>query len=182
MGGCGLLCLALVALTGGDLRRLAELRLRSTPLLFLALAVQVLITDVVEGDAPRPLLISAHLATYGLAGVFVWHNRHVPGLALLSVGAACNAVTIALNGGRCPPRPKPCAGPGSTSHRQTSPTPASCHTHGSDSSATCSPFRLAGRWPTCSASATSSSCWGLRGASTGPAGARLKASVVPPSS
>ncbi len=102
MGGCVLLCLALVALTGGDLRRLAELRLRSTPLLFLALAVQVLITDIVEGDAPRPLLISAHLATYGLAGVFVWHNRHVPGLALLSVGAACNAVTIALNGGTLP--------------------------------------------------------------------------------
>lgn len=101
MGLCVLIALAGVALTGGDLRRLADLRLQSRGLLYLALAIQVLITDFLT-TWPRPVLVVAHLVTYAAAALIVWRNRRVPGLPLLAVGAACNGLTIAANGGTLP--------------------------------------------------------------------------------
>ena len=101
MGLCVLLALAGVALTGGDLRQLADLRLASKGLLYLALAVQVLITDFLT-TWPRPVLVAAHLVTYVAAGLIVWRNRRLPGLPLLAAGAACNGVTIAANSGTLP--------------------------------------------------------------------------------
>lgn len=101
MGLCVLLLVALVPLVGGDLRRLGELQLASAPLLFGALLLQVLVTDVVS-SGPRVLLVAGHLVSYGLAAVFLWRNRAVPGLPLLALGALSNAVTIAVNGGTLP--------------------------------------------------------------------------------
>ena len=101
MGLCVLIALAVVALTGGDLRRLADLRLRSQGLLYLALAVQVLITDFLT-TWPHPVLVAAHLVTYAAAALIVWRNRPLPGLPLLAFGAACNGLTIAANGGTLP--------------------------------------------------------------------------------
>lgn len=96
------LLLALTAsLTGGRLSRLASIRLRSAWLPGVALAIQVLIIEVID-RGPRPLLVTLHLATYVLAAVFVWLNRRLPGLVVLALGAACNGVTIALNGGQLP--------------------------------------------------------------------------------
>ncbi|WP_296667822.1 DUF5317 domain-containing protein, partial [Demequina sp.] len=43
-----------------------------------------------------------HVATYVVAGGFLWVNRHVPGLILVGLGALSNGVTIALNGGVLP--------------------------------------------------------------------------------
>ena len=101
MGLCVLLLVALTPAVGGDLRRLGDLKLRSAGLLFGALLLQILVTDVVSGG-PRLLLIAAHLISYVLAAIFLWQNRRVPGLPLLAVGALSNAVTIALNGGTLP--------------------------------------------------------------------------------
>lgn len=101
MGLCVILALASVALTGGDLRRLADLRVQAKGLLYLALAVQVLITDFLT-TWPRPVLVVAHLLTYAAAALIVWRNRRLPGLPLLAVGAACNGLTIAANGGTLP--------------------------------------------------------------------------------
>ena len=101
MGAVVLLLLASVPLLGGDLRRLSRLQLRSTWLLPVALGAQVLIVNIVP-DGPLLVLVAIHLATYALAALFVWRNRHTPGLPLLSLGAALNGVTIAVNGGTLP--------------------------------------------------------------------------------
>ena len=88
------------ALLGGRLRRLAGVRLRGPGLILCTLVVQVVVVELPFG--PRWLPSAAHVATYLVAGVFVWLNRCVPGLLVIGVGAACNGLAIAVNGGTLP--------------------------------------------------------------------------------
>ncbi len=97
----GLLAVFSPVLTGGRLRLLGDVQIRHGWLVLVALAAQVLVIEVV-GDANHGLLAAAHVATYALAGWFVWLNRHVPGLWIVALGAACNGLTIAANGGTLP--------------------------------------------------------------------------------
>lgn len=94
------LAVALVPLTGGRLRLLAELQWRAPWLVLLALLTQMVVLEV-PGLA-EPVSSGAHVLTYVMAATFVWLNRSVRGLALLAVGAAANGVTIVLNGGTLP--------------------------------------------------------------------------------
>jgi Family of unknown function (DUF5317) len=96
-----LLLAASARLAGGRFSALAAVRLRAPWLPAVALALQVLIIDVID-RGPRPLLITLHLLTYALAAAFVWLNRSIPGLVVVAVGAASNGGTIALNGGVLP--------------------------------------------------------------------------------
>lgn len=96
-----LACVATVPLTGGNLTRLAELRLRGLWIPLLALAVQVIIT-VVAPTGSMALHRGLHIATYALIGLFLWANRRLAGIRLLSVGAACNAAAIVANLGVMP--------------------------------------------------------------------------------
>lgn len=96
-----LLLVAVVPLVGGDLRRLSTAGLRTSWVLPLAFALQMVFLGVLD-DAPRAIVASAHGASYLLAAVFLWRNRHLRGLSVLAVGAACNALTIGLNGGTLP--------------------------------------------------------------------------------
>ncbi len=92
--------LVLVPLTGGTYRGLVDLRLRLRWLVLIAFALQFL---VLQGPAVLdPVGPVLHVLTYGAAGVFVAANRRVPGLLVVAAGAACNGVTIALNGGTLP--------------------------------------------------------------------------------
>jgi hypothetical protein len=93
------------ALFGGELRRLAEVRLRAVWLPLAALLAQVVIIEVLP-EAPRLVLESVHLATYVAAGAFIVVNRHVPGVWLIAAGAAMNGITIALNDGTLPANPQ----------------------------------------------------------------------------
>ena len=95
--------LALVPLTGGRWRGLVDLRLRLRWLVLVAFALQfVVLQGPAALDPVGPVL---HVLTYGAAGVFVWANRRVTGLLVIAAGAACNGVTIALNGGTLPASP-----------------------------------------------------------------------------
>lgn len=94
------LALALVPLGGGRLRRLSTLRLRSPGLLWLALGTQVALIAF-PGDE-TPWRIALNVATYPLGIAWVWMNRHVPGMWVVGVGAACNLVAILANGGVMP--------------------------------------------------------------------------------
>jgi len=89
------------ALLGGNLRQFATIRLRAVWLPAAALLAQIVIIEIVP-DGSRPLLVAIHLATYVVAGVFIWINRSVPGLVVVGVGALLNGVTIALNDGTLP--------------------------------------------------------------------------------
>ena len=100
-----LLLVVSVPLAGGDLRALADVRVRHPWALAAALGIQVLILVVVPGGSP-PAHRAAHLLSYGLAGFFVVANRAVPGLWVLALGGGLNALVIALNGGVMPARPE----------------------------------------------------------------------------
>jgi MFS family permease len=96
--------LLLGLLLGGRLERLADIRLRFLPLLFVAVIVRFG-TEAALGygvgfvDAFRlPLFALA----YGLLLFTLWHNRGYPGLALAFIGILSNAIVIIWNGGRMP--------------------------------------------------------------------------------
>jgi DHA3 family macrolide efflux protein-like MFS transporter len=90
-----------VPLAGGRLLNFASLHFRRTPLLLGAFGVQFAIFKLwpQEADWYHPLL---YLASYGLGLAFLVLNRRVPGLWLIGVGAACNGLAIAANGGVMP--------------------------------------------------------------------------------
>jgi Family of unknown function (DUF5317) len=95
------LCLLTVPLTGGRLGRLTDLRLRGIWISPLALSLQLLVTTVAPGGN-RSLHVAIHIATYGLIGIFLWANRHIPGVAVIATGALLNGLEIVINGGVMP--------------------------------------------------------------------------------
>jgi hypothetical protein len=92
--------LAVVPLAGGRLSALLDLRLRAAWLLLVALAVQLLLAYV-PGEA-EGWRVAAHVATFPVGLAFVWVNRDVPGLWIVALGAALNAIAIVANGGVMP--------------------------------------------------------------------------------
>jgi MFS family permease len=94
------LALLTVPLAGGRLTALAELRFRRLWILFAALFVQISIFLPVGGS--KVTLGVAHVASYLLAGLFLWANRQMPGMWLIGVGGALNLTAIAANGGIMP--------------------------------------------------------------------------------
>ena len=98
------LALVTVPLAGGRIGRLAEVRLRWAPLLFAALALQMVILVVVPGWNDV-LLRAVHLGTYGMLFTFLWVNRRIPGIWIVGVGGALNLIAIAANAGVMPAGP-----------------------------------------------------------------------------
>ena len=94
-------CILSVPLTGGDLGRLAGLRLRALWLAPVALAMQVLIVNVVPGGN-HAVHVAVHVATYVLIVVFLWINRALAGARVIALGTACNTLAILTNGGVMP--------------------------------------------------------------------------------
>ena len=94
-------CLISVPISGGRLRRLADLPLRCIWAAPLALGLQVLIITVAP-DGNSSLHVGVHLGTYGLGGLFLWVNRRLPGVPLLATGAIANTLAIAANAGVMP--------------------------------------------------------------------------------
>lgn len=101
MGFCAVLVLALTPLLGGDLTRLATVRLRGVWFVFAALVVQILVISLLPsswhtGEA------AAHIATYVAALAVIGANWRLPGFAVIGLGTFSNGFTIALNGGTLP--------------------------------------------------------------------------------
>lgn len=95
------LCVVSVPLSGGNLARLAELRLRLLWTAPAALALQVLIVTIAPGGNETVHAV-VHIATYALLGVFLWANRRLPGAVLIGGGALTNALAIVVNSGVMP--------------------------------------------------------------------------------
>jgi hypothetical protein len=99
------LCLLSVVVAGGDLGRLADLRLRLPGLAVAGIAVQVLIVSVAPGDALAGLQAPLHVLSYALLGGFGWANRRVTGVPVVLAGGVLNALAILANGGVMPADP-----------------------------------------------------------------------------
>ena len=96
--------LVLGLVLGGRIERLAEIRLRFLPLLFLAVVLrfgtEILIS---AGIGPADTLrLPLFALAYGLLVYTLWHNRGYPGLALAFVGVSSNAIVIVWNLGYMP--------------------------------------------------------------------------------
>ncbi|MEM7324829.1 MAG: DUF5317 family protein [Actinomycetota bacterium] len=101
-GVCFLLLAATVPLLGGSLSRLGAVRLRAWWAIIAALVIQVFLIEVFAGTLDGLVAATIHLMSYGLAFLFVWHNRQVTGMALIVLGGLLNAAAIAANGGVMP--------------------------------------------------------------------------------
>src|SRR5438132_7608581 len=93
--------LVLAPLFGGDVRRLADLRLRGVSLLYLALALQLVAFPVRAlplrvGDSGGVVL---WLVSYGCLAVATALNFRRPGLPLVAAGIFANVAAILANGG-----------------------------------------------------------------------------------
>jgi len=96
-----LLALLLVPLLGGRLGRLADIDLKAMWAIGVALGLQILIISIIPGRfewSHEPI----HFLSYGFAAVFVWANRRIPGMLIVALGALCNFIAIAANGGVMP--------------------------------------------------------------------------------
>lgn len=100
-----LIAAALIGLlTGGDLRRVANVDLRSAwiPLAMLALQLALVLFPRWQGDRLFSLRPGVTLASYALLIGFIWANRRLSGMKLVLAGAALNLAVIAANGGHMP--------------------------------------------------------------------------------
>ncbi|MEE8601702.1 DUF5317 domain-containing protein [Euzebya tangerina] len=99
-----LLIVASVPLTGGSLAAVTTLRLQAAWIPLVAIVVQ---TAAIEGPLAGlemvPLVL--HVGSYGLIVYFLWRNRAIQGLTMITVGAACNLAAITMNGGVMPATP-----------------------------------------------------------------------------
>jgi hypothetical protein len=67
-----------------------------------AFTIQTVVISIVAAEVPQWMSEVVHLYSYVLALTFVVVNRKLPGLALLALGAALNAIAVVSNGGVMP--------------------------------------------------------------------------------
>jgi DHA3 family macrolide efflux protein-like MFS transporter len=97
------LALIVGALAGGGLPRLVDLRLRWTPILGVALALEIVAGLVKQNDlAPTLQLGWAFVAAYALIFTWLWANWRVPGLQIAAIGIGLNTLAVLLNSGQMP--------------------------------------------------------------------------------
>ena len=96
--------LLLGLLLGGQIERLADIRLQFLPLLFLGVILRFgTEAALIYGSAlVDELRVPLFGLAYGLLLFTLWQNRSYPGLALAFVGVASNALVIMVNGGHMP--------------------------------------------------------------------------------
>ncbi len=107
-----LLLIVSVPVLGGDLRRVADVRLRWMGLALVALVAQIAIINVFDHSLPKDLAGLLHVATYVPAILMVLANLRVPGVALMALGGGMNLAAIAANGGVMPASPSALASAG----------------------------------------------------------------------
>ena len=98
-----LLALIVGAFAGGGLPRLADLKLRWTILLVVALGLRVAAGLTRETGIGADIPVGwAYLAAYGLILAWLWGNWRVPGLQIASVGIGANMIAVLANAGQMP--------------------------------------------------------------------------------
>lgn len=98
-----LLALVVGAFAGGGLPRLADLKLRWTVLLIVALALRFAAGLTRETGIGADIPVGwAYIAAYGLIFAWLWANWRVPGLQIATVGIGANMAAVLLNAGQMP--------------------------------------------------------------------------------
>src|SRR4051812_39451188 len=108
-----LLVLLSVPLLRGRLSALGDLPLRRAELAVAAIVTQIVVISLLP-SGNHTLHTAAHLASYGLLGLFAFANRRITGVPVIALGGLSNFVAIAANGGVMPTR---ASAAGSVAHR-----------------------------------------------------------------
>jgi hypothetical protein len=101
-----LLTVCSVPLFGGKLVRLGDIRVRAFWAAGLALAMQLVIIDILDHVLPQSAATVLHLVSYALAVWFILANAHIPGLWIVVWGGGLNLIAIAANHGVMPASPE----------------------------------------------------------------------------
>jgi hypothetical protein len=90
--------------SGGNFAAFSTLRLRWLPLLFAAILTQLAIFSFVggQGGFVHDVGPYIHIATLLATLYFMSRNLHIPGMKIIMLGAALNALVIIANGGFMP--------------------------------------------------------------------------------
>jgi hypothetical protein len=98
------LSLIVALVRGGSLRRLGELDFRNTWMIFApAVMMALLYTKYIPGlEFVGRLALVVHSAAYAVVLAVIIVNRHLPGMAIVGIGAALNFAVMAANGGKMP--------------------------------------------------------------------------------
>jgi Family of unknown function (DUF5317) len=99
-----------VPLFGGRLGALVEVRLRHVWAIFAALGLEVVAMEL--PGLPDRLRAALLILAYPVGAIFLAANWRVPGMPLIALGAACNLLAIAANGGVMPASPTALAAAG----------------------------------------------------------------------
>lgn len=103
-----LLALLAAVLTGGKLRRLANLPLHAAWLALLGFGLQIYI--IYEPETTARGWLSLHtialIFSYLLLLAFVWMNRRLPGMPIIALGLLMNLTVMLANGGYMPITPE----------------------------------------------------------------------------
>lgn len=89
-----------VPLTGRSLAPLGHLQVRRAWVVWACVLVQLPITVIPGISSTLGQIV--HTLSFGLAGVFVWSNRQIPGVMIVAAGGATNLLAIVANGGTMP--------------------------------------------------------------------------------
>ena len=98
------ICIALVPVMGGQISAIAEKRLRRVPAIATALAIQIIIADVIPGSNSY-LLRALYVISYAFVAVFLVANRRVTGMTIIALGTLMNLLPICANLGIMPASP-----------------------------------------------------------------------------
>lgn len=102
-----LLGLAVAPLLGGRWSLLGRLRLRATPLFYVAIALQLVAFPAqrLPWRTPDRIAIALWLVSYALFAAALVRNAKIAGVPLVAVGLVSNVVAIVSNGGHMPALP-----------------------------------------------------------------------------
>lgn len=90
-------------LRGGRIRNLQHVPLRGLGFVIAAFALQAALIYLPFARENREFLyLPLLLVSFGLLAVFLWQNHGAPGMKLLALGFACNALVMVSNGGYMP--------------------------------------------------------------------------------
>lgn len=106
LGLAAVLAIAIAWALGADIARTSSIRLRAAPLVFGALAIQLVIFTRLGQLLPNRLHVPLHITSYGLLVVFLLLNAGNLGLGIAATGLLSNLVVILANGGRMPVSPE----------------------------------------------------------------------------
>lgn len=98
--------IVIARLSGGSLRNFAGLALRWPLLVVASIVLQLLIfTPFREESLVQVAVVPIYLLSMVLLVIWVWFNRHIPGITLIALGIIGNLAAIVANGGYMPVDP-----------------------------------------------------------------------------